>query len=265
MSSRLPTSASSRSVSSSIVATNSSTASGGHVDVALAEAGDRRLDRRQRRAQVVRHRLQQRARSVVGLGQVGGPTGLGLQALALGGGGELGGERRSAPAGPRPRQRAAGQRQRRRRRRAPRLTSASSGAIRAAPAPTTPAPPTRRPARRSRAAARNPNVGPQLAEHLADRAGPGQRRRRARPAPRPRPAGGRRGSRLRPTRSTSTATIPAATTNTTSASTFSPSAIVESVERRGEEPVGEQEPAERRLPTRGEHAADDGDDHASTR
>ena len=55
------------------------------LDVALAEAGDRRLDRRQRRAQVVGDGLQQRAAQRVGGGEVGGLAGLALQPLALGG------------------------------------------------------------------------------------------------------------------------------------------------------------------------------------
>ena len=55
-SSRLPTSRFSRSVSSSIVACASATCSGFHSTRRVAEAGDHRLDRRQRRAQVVRHR-----------------------------------------------------------------------------------------------------------------------------------------------------------------------------------------------------------------
>ena len=51
----------SRSVSSSMVARNSSRSLVRPGDVGLAEAADRRLDRRQRRAQVVGHGLEQRA------------------------------------------------------------------------------------------------------------------------------------------------------------------------------------------------------------
>ena len=69
MSSRLPTSALSRSVSSSIVSRNSRALRRRPLDVVLAAGSCRRLDRRERRAQVVRHRLQQRGAQLVGLGQ----------------------------------------------------------------------------------------------------------------------------------------------------------------------------------------------------
>ena len=52
------------------------------VDVALQQAADRRLDRRQRRPQVVRHGCQQGGAQLVGLRQPGGPVGVGPQ-LAL--------------------------------------------------------------------------------------------------------------------------------------------------------------------------------------
>ena len=67
MSSRLPTSVFSRSVSSSIVCEQLARRLGRPVDVALQQARDRRLDRRQRRAQVVRHRCEQRRAQLVGL------------------------------------------------------------------------------------------------------------------------------------------------------------------------------------------------------
>ena len=82
MSSRLPTRSLSRSASSSMVSRNSWVAAGVEVDVALQQARDRRLDRRQRRAQVVRHGREQRGAQLVGLGQPGGPVGVGPQ-LAL--------------------------------------------------------------------------------------------------------------------------------------------------------------------------------------
>ena len=70
MSSRLPTSALSRSVSSSIVSRNSLRASAASTSTSsLEQAGDRRLDRRERRAQVVRHRREQRGAQLVGLGE----------------------------------------------------------------------------------------------------------------------------------------------------------------------------------------------------
>ena len=71
MSSRLPTRSVSRSVSSSIVALELVDVVGRPVDVALAQAGDRRLDRRQRGAQVVGDGLQQRPAQRVGGGEVG--------------------------------------------------------------------------------------------------------------------------------------------------------------------------------------------------
>ena len=57
MSSRFDTSAVSRSVSSSIVSRNAASSCRRPLDVGLAQARRRRLDRRERRAQVVRHRL----------------------------------------------------------------------------------------------------------------------------------------------------------------------------------------------------------------
>ncbi len=69
MSSRLATSWSSRSVSSSMVSRNSAVGLGRPVDVALEQAGDRRLDRGQRRAQVVGHGPQEGGAQLVGLGQ----------------------------------------------------------------------------------------------------------------------------------------------------------------------------------------------------
>ena len=59
-SSRLPTTASSRSADSSIVASSSSRSSSRPLDVGLAQAADRRLDPRERRAQVVADRGEQR-------------------------------------------------------------------------------------------------------------------------------------------------------------------------------------------------------------
>ena len=95
------TSVVSRSVSSSMVARNSARLLGRPVDVGLAEAGDRRLDRRQRRAQVVGDRLEQRAAQLVGLGQRVGPAGLGPEPAVLEDGGELGGEGVEHERGPR--------------------------------------------------------------------------------------------------------------------------------------------------------------------
>ena len=68
------------------------------VDVGLAEAAGRRLDPRQRRAQVVRHRLQQRAAQLVGLGQRRGPGRLGADAAAVDRRRELGDEGVEHPA-----------------------------------------------------------------------------------------------------------------------------------------------------------------------
>ena len=85
-----PTSVLSRSVSSSIVSSSSRVASGRPVDVALEQARHRRLDRRQRRAQIVRHRGEQRGAQLVGLGEPRRDGGFGAQLPLL--------ERR-APAG----------------------------------------------------------------------------------------------------------------------------------------------------------------------
>ena len=78
MSSRLPTRALSRSVSSSMVSRNSCSVVGGPVDVVLQQARDRRLDRRERRAQVVRHGPEERGAQLrrprparLGLGRLG--------------------------------------------------------------------------------------------------------------------------------------------------------------------------------------------------
>ena len=93
MSSRLPTMSASRSVSSSIVASNSSTASGDHstsrwrrleIDALIDASGVRRS---------CDTACSSDAAQGVGGGQVGGPAGLALQPLALGGRGDLGGER----------------------------------------------------------------------------------------------------------------------------------------------------------------------------
>ena len=82
MSRRLPTSESSRSVSSSIVSRNSCCGRSGPVDVVLQQARDRRLDRRERRAQIVRDRGEQRGAQLVGLGQPVGVRRRRLQANA---------------------------------------------------------------------------------------------------------------------------------------------------------------------------------------
>ena len=97
MSSRLPTRSLSRSVSSSIVSRNSRGRSARPVDVALQQARDRRLDRRQRRAQVVATPREQGGPQLVGLGQRLGRGRLGLQPAPLERDGDLGGERRRAP------------------------------------------------------------------------------------------------------------------------------------------------------------------------
>ena len=70
MASRLLTSSLSRSTSSSIVSWNSCVASGVHATSA-EQARHRRLDRRERRAQVVRHRGEQRGAQLVRLGEPG--------------------------------------------------------------------------------------------------------------------------------------------------------------------------------------------------
>ncbi len=126
MSSRSPTSLVSRSVSSSIVASNSACCSALQRHIALAQAADRRLDAGERRAQVVRHRLQQCGAQRVGLRQRGGrrPPRRGAggdRALRRGGR-----RRRSARAGRRPRAR---RRRTTRRRSSSRrsVSSASSG------------------------------------------------------------------------------------------------------------------------------------------
>ncbi len=245
-----------RSVSSSIVAWNSSTAAGDQSTSRSAEAGDRRLDRRQWRAQVVRHRLQERRPQGVGGGEVGGPPGLALQPLPLCRRGDLGGERIEHPL-VLAREGAAGERQDHpaadvaadvgRVRAIRRLGSRRRQHLPARPG----APQQRRGTERERR--------PQLPEHLADRAGAGQRT-------------GERGQRLglglQPRRPQAAA----------------PDAIdedgddagsgdvqdqrqhvlhirdVEAVERRHEVPVGEQEPADHGG-AGGQHATDERHDH----
>ena len=72
---------------------------GREVDVALQQAADRRLDRRQRRPQVVRHRREQRGAQLVGLRQPGGPLGVGPQLALLDRDRHLAGERARGPRG----------------------------------------------------------------------------------------------------------------------------------------------------------------------
>ena len=83
MSSRLPTRAFRRSVSSSIVARNSCRASSGPVDVVLEEARHRRLDRGERRAEVVGDGREDRRPQLVGGGEAAGRRRLGLELLEL--------------------------------------------------------------------------------------------------------------------------------------------------------------------------------------
>ncbi len=92
MSSRLPTRALSRSVSSSMVVEELVGRVRCPVDVVLQEAGHRRLDRGQRGAEVVRHASQQGGAQGVGLGGDHRRGGLGPQSPLLEGRGELGDE-----------------------------------------------------------------------------------------------------------------------------------------------------------------------------
>ena len=93
MSSRLPTRSLSRSASSSMVASSSWSRLGREVDVVGEQAGGRRLDRRQRGAQVVRHRPEQGGAQLVGLRPAASAVGrLGLQLAAAQGDGQLVGE-----------------------------------------------------------------------------------------------------------------------------------------------------------------------------
>ena len=167
--------------------------------------------------------LQQGGPQIVGGGQLAGLVGLDVESLRLRGGGDLGGEGVEHPLVLR-RQLTAGQGERHAAEVTDDVGFVGSCGGSTPDAATTVQPPAWR---RSSAAARNPNVArswPSISDNEPGRRATPASAASASASARARPAW----SRLRPTRSTSTATMPAATTNTISASRFSPSWIVNS-------------------------------------
>ena len=248
-SSRLPTTPSSRSADSSIVASSSSRSLVGPVDVGLAQAADRGLDPGQRRAQVVADGGEQRGALAVDVGERRAPRSASplsrRPSYAVCG---RGGERLAAPAGPR---RTAPGRGRPAAGRGPIGTSKRSGAslaggrpagvldvdplaARRARAPS--APPT--PCRTSRA--RGSRI---VAQRLRARRG---RRRRAPRASRPRRAARSAARARRAASSTAPLTSAATATKTTSATRLIGVGDVERVERVDEEVVDQQRRGDRR-------------------
>ena len=223
MSSRLPTRALRRSVSSSIVSRNSCARLGRPVDVVLEQARDRRLDRRERRAEVVRDGREERGAQLVRRREGAGRRGLGLELAELDATRRARARTRRGRAGRSLAAAPAGEHEHVRRRRARPSTSPSSGVAgtRSPRAASTRQPSPSR-CRTAAAVEREHAARAPSSERRSTGDEPASRAERLGLGSRARALG--RAARRRARRSRSRS--PATTRKTTSARMFSPSAIV---------------------------------------